>query len=268
MKAFLNHLDDERWAIADINDANLEQCDLFVAPRLKMRGVVLGDEAVVLHARYHCTFRLNLRNLEYLQNYALLSLREPLDKKYVATYLAANSDSPYGLQNILNCVDLGVAVRDLTQFPPLYKPKTAQQQREGIDRIRAAGKSGDMVAVSNRKSGISRRIRELDRSPFSHVGMVYEPGVLAEVTTSGKAISNFNELEDPSYDVALYRLKAVLLTPEQEALMQRMWRNPIKYGWWDAIKTYFIRKFRLPDAESRTVGDLLYTNQFRLIEYV
>jgi hypothetical protein len=98
--------------------------------------------------------------------------------------------------------------------------------------------------------------------------MVYERGTLAEMTTSGKAITKFEELEDPSFDVALYRPKALSLTPEQEALMQRMWRSPMKYGWWSGIKTYFIRKFRLPDAELRTVGDLLYTNQFSLIEYV
>ncbi len=268
MRSFLGWID-RKYALPDISEFDPAEADFFLAPKDHLWGVVLGDEAVVLNYLYHCSFRMKLQNLEFLQNFALLCAKDRLDKGYVRHYLSENGDNPYGLQNIMNCAKKGTGVRELTQFPPLYLKKTRQHQRDGIDRFRAKAKVGDLVFMAPRGSGISALIREFDRCQFSHAGIVHVAGKLLEVTLEGKVISDFGYLYDPDFDVALYRMKQELgLTPEQEAAIQRIAREHFKYNWLSIARIYLVKKLHLATADWSTPGDILYSNEFALIDYV
>ncbi|KKK49464.1 hypothetical protein LCGC14_3134790, partial [marine sediment metagenome] len=195
------------------------------------------------------------------------------DTSYLTAYFSENHDNPYALWNVLLSMMNGRIADHLTQFPPMFYPKDADAQKEGIERMSEMSHPADAFFTYDRTSMASRLIRKWDRGMWSHVGMVGYEGTLHEVLTSGPLSSDWSHLQVPSLDVGLYRLRQPLSEDQQATMVEGMegvLSRMKGYGWYKVIRIGLEKKFHIPyrrGTNDATPADLMYGNQFQLVCY-
>ena len=232
-----------------------------------MAGISFGDTVLMMAPRRTMySYRIRPENLDAVP---VLLFKSPIgiDKGKLTKYFAENCDNPYALFFVLSRLLTGQPIEGLTQFPPLSYPKF----ESGIHHLRDIADVGDSVFCFDRESFLSRIIRSVDYSPWSHVGTVIGPNRIVDVTLSGLRQTDFLAFESPSLDVALYRPKQDP-TPEQKAKIvdfaeRSLLARHIRYSWRKAFLIYLRKRWKLPVTKILSPGDLIYSNAFRLIGY-
>jgi cell wall-associated NlpC family hydrolase len=102
--------------------------------------------------------------------------------------------------------------------------KDATGQRTAIEPMIGQADFGDFVFSFDRCSNISYITRKLGSGPWSHVGIVSDNKQIIEATTDRVVCSDSSSRRKPSFDVGLYRSKAILANPLSEADKDRMRR--------------------------------------------
>ena len=238
----------------------------------KLLGIVLNDSFLFVHIRDFYSFRLYPHNIGMVEPFSLSRSQQNIDKDYLEDYFRANMDNPYGVMNVIHCIVWDKPVRDLTQFPPLFQKKDPKSQVERLNHMRSIARCGDAVFSFDRSSPAHHIIRKYDYSHWAHVGTVDKGKTIVEVTTSGWARSDFMDLSNPSYDVALYRPRGIVLTPEQEDRMQAYFEHWLKrkgrFDWFELIPTYLHKRWNIPIKHKLTPSEMMNANTAELIAYV
>lgn len=256
----------------DISKVDMNSVDVISSPKLRLMGITLHGNFLILNIKYFYSFRLIPQNIGFLGPFMLVSSKKPINKDCLGNYFSQNHDNPYALQNVMNCIGRGISLDNLTQFPPLYLKKDIVKQRKGIEEIYAKAQLGDCIFTFDRNSGISRLIRKIDHGQFSHVGVVDKNKTIVEMAASGLTRSHFSSLYRTSLDVALYRPRNSKLTPCQQEKMQNSIEDSLKqhigFGWHKLLFVFLHKKMHLPIKHPSTPAGLLYANTLELIAYV
>jgi len=128
-----------------------------------------------------------------------------------------------------------------------------------------------MLFSFDRSSGISNRIRRIDKGPWSHVALIYRNSNVVEMTTSGISRSKLAEEFKTERDFALYRGKDTV-TEEQENKMEEYIRRSlamhVPFSYLKLGVTFLRKKYGLfRHLRLASVADLAYSNKLNLISY-
>jgi hypothetical protein len=255
----------------NVGEIDFTSLHVITSPKHHLMGLSLKEDFIVINVKYYYSFRLKLHNIAYLSKFTVFRCKQPVDLNYLEKYFAENKDNPFAVQNVMNCIPKGRKLENLTQFPPLNAVKNETNQKRAIEHMYNEARIGDSIFTFNRKSGISRYIRKIDKGPWSHVGLVDKDKNIVEMTTSGIAKSDFLSLCDPSLDVGLYRIRG--LTPdnaEQDGMqkfLDDLLREHAKFDWFAIFLIFLHKKLHLPVKHVPTPADLMYSNNLELISY-
>jgi hypothetical protein len=261
--------------VTNLEYPNLENVHFVSSPKNNLMGVHLGRDFLMLDATHYLSFRIKEGNFNYIKPVQLFSYRRGFDKDYMEQYFCENEDNPYAIQFVMNLSHRAVsfsAESKITQFPPLFYRKPHQWYQKACERLLAHAEVGDTLFSYNRQSKISRLIRRIDKSPWSHCDTIHANKQIVGMSASGFNRDNLVNCFDPSRDLALYRLK-LPLSEEQKALMVlqseirlafKLWR----YGWRQVFKVFLRKKYGLfRHSSPPSVADLIYSNSYQLIDY-
>lgn len=253
---------------------NLGSVHFITSPKNNLMGIHLGKEFLVLDVAHYSSFRIKDCNFNFIEPVQLLSYKNEFNKEYMEHYFHENEDNPYAIQFVMNMSQRGIAFNadsKITQFPPLFYRKPNQWYHEACERLLNHAEVGDSLFSYSHKSKISRLIRRVDKSPWSHVDMVYTNKQIAGATISGFNNDNLYNSFDPSSDLALYRVKEPLSEEQKKLIILqieiRLALKP-RYGWGGLFKTFLKKKYGLFRKSSPvSIADLIYLNSFQLIDY-
>jgi len=244
----------------------LADVDVVFSKKKGWSGLALTESILVLDTRQMYSFRAQLQNLDTVQPIMGMKRLSPVDKPNLEAYFAENRDNPFAVALALRVLGQQIDFQPLTQLPPLSYKKV--DSAFGV--ILEQAEFGDAIFTLDGESALSRLIRRVDRSQWSHVASVSGPGRIVEVTTSGIHETDLATIYTPSLDVGLYRLKAGL-TAEQKAtmraLMDLMLAQRVHFSWAKALRIYLARRWRLPIKHPPTPSDLICANNLRLVAY-
>ncbi|MGD0589810.1 MAG: hypothetical protein ABSA44_03280 [Bacteroidota bacterium] len=238
-------------------------------------GFHLGRDFLLLDITHYSSFRFKEGNFNHINPLYLYSYKNGFDKEYMDHYFHENEDNPYAIQFVMNMTHRSVsfnAASDLTKFPPLFYRKPLPWYKEACDRLLAHAEVGDSLFSYDRRSRISKLIRRIDNSPWSHTDTIHLNKEVVGMTVSGYNRNNLAECFDPSMDIALYRYKGGL-TEEQKVSMAlyieiNFLSKKIRFAWRDVIKIFLKRNYGLfKNSCPPSVSDLIYSNNFQLIDY-
>jgi hypothetical protein len=262
---------EERFSGPSLADINPSSVNIALSLEKGLMGFVLGNEVLLLRHKEMTTFRVNFANIGSIKGIQLFKHPNLINQDQLKAYFAENGDNPYALQNIMGLLNHNRPLDNPTQLPPLWFPKTEEQQAEAIDKLFDLAQPFDLFFTFTRSSGLSNMIRYIDRGHWSHTGVLDANKHIVEATTSGVHKSRFDRLKDPLLDVGLYRIKSHQFSPEQRERMQAFTelqlRSKTSYDW-SVIPLAILRKwFNKPSICPMMPSDLIRLDGLQLIGY-
>lgn len=250
-----------------------DQVDVIIWPnrRWPRMGVVFRDEALVLDYRTFMSFRVRSGNLGYSEDLRLGKYRGQLDKAYLAVYFDENRDNPYALYHVMRMIYAGQPLTGLTQFPPLTTVlHGAKEHALAVETLIGKAELGDVVFSSTPNDAVSSLIRSGDQGQFSHCATYVGNGNVCDAGPSGVVLNCLRDYP-PQTRLALYRLRTPL-TDEQKSGMagfaKRQAEKGCGYNYWGVVKVFLRKRLRLPIPNTApSISDLLYSNEFRLVDF-
>lgn len=257
----------------------------FVATEKNLfQGIALTSDVLFTSIRKIYSFRCRVENVI---NSGLRDVRfynvpqEQLDRFFLEEYFKENLDNPFAVYFILTQIINGIRVNKesiITQFPPLLQKASKDDCLNKFENLKKKIKPGDQIFMFDRTSNVSRQIRRVDRSQWSHVAMMYTESIVQDMTTSGLQRYDISNLDPHRYDLAVYRAKEfegrIDFTEWYSKCDDALNENP-PYNWSGVGKAWLYRSFpRLRFIKSKvgpkdtTLSDLLSFNMLRLIDYV
>jgi hypothetical protein len=253
-------------------DGNTMDVVIFPSGKWPRMGLVLGSEALILDYKTSMSFRVRSGNLGFSKDLFIGKSKIPIDKKHLDKYFLENRDNPYGIQNIMNMIHRGLDMTTASQFPPLFLPKLAGEERKReIEKLVKLAQKGDMVFSSHRHDAISAAIRKYDRSQFSHVAPYLGGGEVADVGPQGGEINSLFDSDDDTH-FALYTHQANLPEVSRDAMAKKLREKVAKgidFNYRGLFLMFLRKRFKLPVLRNTpSVADLLFSNCLQLVAYL
>lgn len=268
MNKILTMLGTNNYKILDYD--KLLPGDIFTSPKNDLIGIVLRNDCLLMKAKAWKSFRVKFANIQLYGPFAIRRNREKIDHIDFDEYFAGNSDNPYALYHVLQCVLNKCSLSSLTQFPPLFFNKARVNRLDELKTMESIADVGDTVFMYTRNSRVSNLIRKVDKGPWAHLGMVGENKTISHLTTHGMRFAKFGDFLDENIDIALYRFNVPLnqgkKTKILEIIAQQHVSNP-KYSWIKVVAIVLRKTLKIPIPIPVTPSNIIYSNHLRLLHY-
>ncbi|OGV32560.1 MAG: hypothetical protein A2020_14770 [Lentisphaerae bacterium GWF2_45_14] len=257
----------------ELHDANydlIQPGDTFTSTANHLLGVKLQNEFLMLDMERTCSYRVKCENLLSLAPFSIERVPHVNEITEIEKYFETNCDNPFAVYNVYRCIVNHITVNKLTQFPPLYFNKSKLNRKDELAKMNELANTGDTVFTYIRNSRISQIIRQVDRGPWSHVGVVGEDKNISEMTTVGMRKSNFSDYISNNADVALYRSQGALNQNQKNQIIkviESIHASRPKYGWGKILAIFLNKRLNLPIPITVTPADLIYANNLQLIHF-
>lgn len=280
MKRIVEHIDKEKVP----REFSINDFDLFISKKSNIQGIALTNDLLFTNIRKIYSFRSRIENIINwnLGDFKLLKAPDnSIDRVFLEKYFQENMDNPFAIYFILNLIVNKVIVTEknvVTQFPPLRQKPSKDICINEFERVKNKVMPGDSIFMFNRESNISRKIRYIDRSQWSHVADMFTNTMIQDLTTSGIQRYDISNLDPYQTDIAVYRqLDSMGKTDYSDwySYCEETYNRNLKYNWYGILKAYIFRTFpKLLFIKSKfppkdiTLSDLINFNQLVLIDYV
>jgi permuted papain-like amidase YaeF/Yiix C92 family enzyme len=235
-------------------------------------GLLCADDVLMVDYRSAMSFRVKYCNLGLHKQVKAFRCRYSFPDCVLNSYFAENRDNPYAVIYVIGRMAFRADVTTpLTQVPPIFtKYSTATARAQAVMRLLKEAKPMDLVfsrpLVS---SGVSRLIRLVDRSQFSHVGIYLGQGVTVDSGPGGVHKTSLVEFAETSH-LALYRHREAI-SEEQRSKMIEFAEKSIgaPYSWLGLIEVFCRKKLGLRMNRMKpSVSALIFSDNFQLVTYV
>ena len=130
-----------------------------------------------------------------------------------------------------------VKQNDLTYFEnpiriPVLDPITVEEFDKRWQTFCSILRLGDIIAVIDNKSILSRLIAHFDRGTWSHVGVYSGEGKLVEAVLQGVVEGEIEDYHSPRYRLGVYRRKNLRLGNAQEVVARMRSQIGAKYNFY------------------------------------
>lgn len=271
MNSILNRINEKEF-----DDPSRYEGSILLLGKKGLWLLYLGENYLCGYEDKIYTFRTRLSNLVMSDIGRIADLNvhsDAYDLNFAKSYFDENKDNPFALKYILTLMVNGITIskdKVLTQFPPLEKKPEKEVCLARFELMKKKLQPKDAVLMYDRNSGISKKIRDIDKTQWSHLATMYTSRKVMDMTTSGLIEYDVSELDPINYDIALYRhIDNIGLTSFDDWYIrcQQLLSSNMKYNWTGIFKAYLFRKFRffrfLQDRYSwrdTTPSDILNSN--------
>lgn len=271
MNSVLSYIENK---IPTMDRSDFPRCKgLIIFKKENCIGISLKDSILMIHIKKMYSYRINYSNLNNIKEIGLAKeYNKDIDIEYLEHYFKENRDNPYAVFYVFNKIIQNYSLLKLTQFPPLFYPKTLEEYNDKLNTLIKLAEPGDLFFTYNRKSGLSKLIRNSDCSMWSHCGLIGMENNFVEMTTSGnsdlrKISSLYNSLEN---DIVVYRKFNPTESDKIKAkeYIIKMSLEKHGYSWSDALKIYFNYKLGKQFFKTQTtLRQLIMSSEMELIAY-
>ncbi len=270
MKELINIVN-TKYKEFDINKLDYNKPYFIVSPKDDLEGIILENETIMLKYKEMFSFKMPTGNICNLRQWIILYNKDINDITYFRNYFYDNNCNPYAIAMLFKYLRYNVKeLTNLTQFPPLNFKKTKEEQSNAMDLVIQKAEPSDLIFVYDRKSGISKYIRKIDRCMWSHCGGINMNKEIIEMTTAGIRRGSFEEYRNENIDLGLYRLKQQISFESKEKMhdfSEDKLRKQTRYNWKGVVKLYLKKKFKIPIDAGPSPADIIYGNKLQLIAY-
>lgn len=200
-----------------------------------------------------------------------------IDRAFLEEYFLENNDNPFAIQFIFQLINRNIDINKnavITQFPPVNLNKSYDIDYK-FKSIIPKLKTGDFIFMYNKKSSISKKIRIIDYSQWSHLCLIYKNPIIQDMTTSGMIRYNINEIDIVNYDIAFYRNVHIEMSDEESIKrMDEIFDMRPTYNWIGVFKALLFRKYKFFRFLSSntwkylTPFDWMNSNSLKLIDFL
>lgn len=242
---------------------------LILFPKDKYIGLSLKNSLLLIHTSKMYSFRLNYSNVNKLSTIFLRKYPYPIDFELLENYFKENNDNPYAIYYVYTLIHNEIPLKHLYQFPKLYYSKTKESYNENLLELIKLSEPGDFFYTYNRKSGLSRLIRNADFSMWSHTGLIGENKNFVEMATSGSSHDRkiIDLYDKPEIDIAIYR--PLFPKAKRELLLESvMAKENSKYDWIEVVKIFINYKLGTKYLKTKTtLSENIHMVKLELIAY-